>query len=96
MISSTIKEKQNELLTAVKKKIKIFAQITWQNNTKLNIYTTEERILSDIDRLKLNHTNYHKIPYHVIDVKILTRVNKNPHIKFAEDSYIKEAPVNPP
>ena len=80
MITPYIHEKQNELVTEVERRIKIFAKIHWEDKTIVTVYTTQANLLRNVLYLQTNYTNYYKTQYNAVKITILERINKNPHI----------------
>lgn len=74
--------KQNELVQDAQNKLHVFIRVFWNiNNSNIPVYTTRKDMIKDIKDLQMNHTNYYKMDYQIVHIKLIDIRNKNPHIK---------------
>ncbi len=80
-ISPFIVVKQYELIEDVRKKLRVFVHIHWKNNTILPVYSSNDMLFESVTKLQEYHQHYYKMPYEIKIIKVVEKVNKNPHIK---------------
>lgn len=85
-ISPFIAAKQQELIEDVRRKLRVFVHMQWKDNTILPVYSTTDMLFETVTKVQEYNQQYNKRPYEIKKIKVVEKVNRNPHIKlFCQD-----------